>query len=257
LNAAELISSLRSLWFRRRAAALPTVWSNCLAGWWLGGGERYRELLVLLVGATLLYLGASLWCDVLATEGNGEHGPSVILAASAARWLTALKVVLPGVGRVLLYLIGAFTGANGVTAASVWCGLALGVYIAGTGWVLRQKDTTGPSRHWPALPLAAPIILALVMNSDSHREAALLLSAVLALWTVRCLRPALWSAQRDFTAVADGLVAGIAFVDLLAVGDAPRPVSAVFIALFLLTRLAQRYAVGPEGHPGQTGSAAP
>src|ERR1700757_3274044 len=49
--------SWRTLLVLGRTSNLPTVWSNCLAGWWLGGGRNTANLLPLLVGSTLLYAG--------------------------------------------------------------------------------------------------------------------------------------------------------------------------------------------------------
>ncbi len=51
------MTSARTLLILGRTSNLPTVWSNCLAGWWLGGGQNYGKLAVLLLGATLVYLG--------------------------------------------------------------------------------------------------------------------------------------------------------------------------------------------------------
>jgi hypothetical protein len=283
-----MMSFLRSSLILRRAATLLTVWSNCLAGWWLGGAGRSGEMPFLFVGATLLYLGGTLWSDAFTTEldradparepissaakgvgalqgwglgllalgvvglfwlgkvtgGLGIALVGFIMVAHVLYRLTGLSIVLPGICRFLLYLIGASTGPSGVTGGSIWCGLALAVYVTGVSFVPRQKDIAGPVRHWPILLLAIPILLALVMDDDGRREAGLLLSAVLGLWTVRCLRPALWSAEKDFAGAVGGLVAGIIFVDLLAAANAPKLISAAFIALFLLTRLVQRLAVG-------------
>ena len=40
-----------------RVSNLPTVWSNCLCGWWLSGGGQWGSFLVLCLGASLLYVG--------------------------------------------------------------------------------------------------------------------------------------------------------------------------------------------------------
>lgn len=48
---------LRTLLVLGRASNLPTVWSNCLAGYLLGGGGSPWRLLVLGLGATLAYVG--------------------------------------------------------------------------------------------------------------------------------------------------------------------------------------------------------
>ena len=271
---------LRSRLILPRAAVLLTVWSNCLAGWWLGGGGRNEELPLLLVGATLLYLGGTFWSDAFAVGprrqdrplpadssggsaltpmqawglallglgviclfwlGNAAGGLGLALmvfaiVAQVLRRLVSFSIVLPAICRLILYLIGACAGVLGVTGGTVWCGLALAIYVLGAAYLWRQQHTPGPERHWPIILLATPIVLALIVDDDGARRAGLLLSAVLALWTVRCLRPALWSEERDFAGAATGLAAGIMFVDLLAVADAPKLICGVFIALFLAAR---------------------
>lgn len=47
----------RALLVLGRASNLPTVWSNCLVAFMLGGGGPWPELTPLLIGATLFYLG--------------------------------------------------------------------------------------------------------------------------------------------------------------------------------------------------------
>ena len=47
----------RTLLILGRASNVPTVWSNCLAGWLIGGMAEYVVLLWLCVGGTLLHIG--------------------------------------------------------------------------------------------------------------------------------------------------------------------------------------------------------
>lgn len=275
-----MMSFPRSSLILQRAATLLTVWSNCLAGWWLGGGDRLPDLPFLLAGAGLLYVGGTLWSDTFALGLSHEDRPVpsspsgaatvgaaqgwglgllalgvfalawagkvagglglalavCIIAARALRGQAPLLMAVSAVCRFLFYVIGASAGVIGITGGLIWWALALAVYVTGVSCLPRRKNAAGPERYWPILLLGAPIFLALIVDNDGSREAGLLLSAVLALWTVRCLRPALWTAEKDFARAAAGLVAGIALVDLLAVADAPKPISAIFIALFLAIR---------------------
>jgi hypothetical protein len=89
--------------------------------------------------------------------------------------------------------------------------------------------------------LAAPLALAFFMNTGEYRKSAALLSVVLGLWTLRCLRPVLWSLQPQIGRAVSGLLAGIVFVDWLAVADAPRGLGLVFLGLFGLALLFQRF----------------
>ena len=47
----------RTLLILGRASNVPTVWSNCLAGWLIGGMTEYAVLLWLCLGGTLLHIG--------------------------------------------------------------------------------------------------------------------------------------------------------------------------------------------------------
>src|ERR1035437_4124158 len=53
----------RTLLVLGRVSNLPTVWSNCLAGWWLGGGGNYWKLPFLFLGMSLLYTGGMFLND--------------------------------------------------------------------------------------------------------------------------------------------------------------------------------------------------
>jgi len=132
--------------------------------------------------------------------------------------------------------------ANGVTGWAIWCGLALGIYVVGLSYFARIESRAGVLRYWPLLLLGAPVLLAQIMNANGSREAALLLSAIVGLWSVKSLRYGLWSAERNIGRTVCGLLAGIVFVDWLAVGpDAPRELSFVLIALFLAALGLQRF----------------
>ena len=48
---------LRTLLVLGRVSNLPTVWSNCLAGWLISGPGSIGALLLLCGGATALYIG--------------------------------------------------------------------------------------------------------------------------------------------------------------------------------------------------------
>jgi len=60
-------SLARTLLVLGRVSNLPTVWSNCLAGWLLAGGGDWQRLLILCGGVSLLYTGGMYLndaCDV-------------------------------------------------------------------------------------------------------------------------------------------------------------------------------------------------
>lgn len=287
MSTAKPLTYVRAWLALGRVSSLPTVWSNCLAGWWLGGGGNAEELPLLFVGTTFLYLGGAFLNDAFDVEFDQEHRqerpiPSglvglrtawkwglmwLVLGALSLFWLEnvtgglglALVVaivlynsthklvpyapVLMGLCRFLVYLLSASAGYRGVTGGSIWCGLALAAYVAGVRYVARLQGKSRPAA-WPALLLVVPAALALIMNAGIYRESGLLLSAVLLLWVLRCLRPVFWSTEGNVEKATRGLVAGIVFVDWLAVAYAPRELGAIFIGLFLSTLLFQRLATG-------------
>lgn len=287
------MSFLRSMLALGRPARLPTVWSNCLAGWWLGGGGNPDNLPVLFIGATLLFLGGALLNDAFDTDFDRQHHPgrpipsgaishgSVFRSGVAFLTIGALLIlflgklagglglglvllivlystvhrvlpvapVLKGLCRCLLYLLGAAVAERGVTGWAIWCGLALAAYMSGLCWLEGWRETPQMARGWPVVLLGVPVALAVIMNVDGFRETGLLLSVVLVLWVLRCLRPAFWSPERDLARATAGLVPGIVFVDWLATcpvglagpaGAGARELSFVFLGLFGAAVLLQK-----------------
>ena len=64
---------LRSLLILGRVSNLPTVWSNCLAGWWLAGGGTSRRFALLCVGASFLYVAGMFLNDAFDAEFDRQH----------------------------------------------------------------------------------------------------------------------------------------------------------------------------------------
>ncbi len=148
--------------------------------------------------------------------------------------------VLMAICRFFVYLIAASGAINGITGEGIWCALAMAAYVAGLSFVARGEAITTPLRYWPALLLVIPIFFAMVLNVDDYREPALLLSAVLGLWILRALRPTFWSSPPRIGLTVSHLLAGIVFVDWLAVAYEPRSISAIFVGFFLAALLLQR-----------------
>jgi len=164
-----------------------------------------------------------------------------ILLYDAIHKRFAFAPVLMAACRFFLYVCAASTGVRRVTGGSLWCGLALGAYIVGLSYLARRESTRGAMRYWPIGLLAAPIVLALILNAGSYRENALLLSAVMALWALKSMRYFLWSPEPDIGRTVSGLLAGIVFVDWLAMADAPRQFGVIFLGLFAAALLLQRF----------------
>lgn len=277
--------SFRTLLVLGRVSNLPTVWSNCLAGWWLGGGGNLAQLPFLFLGVSLLYVGGMFLNDAFDEQFDRQHRqerpiPSGKIAALHVwRWGFALLAVgelllfgcglstgalgmalalcillydaihkaltfsplLMGACRFLVYVIAASAGATGVGGWAVWGGLALAVYVVGLSFVARRESLRGPLPYWPVALLAAPVALALLLNAGAYREPALLLSAVLVMWSLRCLRTLFWTRVPNIGRTVAGLLAGIVLVDWIAAVQMPRELGIAFIALFLAALLAQRF----------------
>jgi hypothetical protein len=71
--ATSLKKYLRALLILGRVSNLPTVWSNCLAGWLLGDGGDYDKFLLLCLGATGLYLGGMFLNDSFDAEFDRQR----------------------------------------------------------------------------------------------------------------------------------------------------------------------------------------
>src|SRR5262245_66174402 len=63
---------VRTLLMLGRVSNLPTVWSNCLAGWLLGGGGLAARFVLLCSGATFLYVGGMYLNDAFDVEFDRE-----------------------------------------------------------------------------------------------------------------------------------------------------------------------------------------
>lgn len=100
-----------------RVAALPTVWSNCLAAWVLSGGGPATRMIGLTLGASLLYIGAAWLNDYFDVEFDRQRRVTRPLVSGriahdavgklGALWLVLGTVVLVvnGAGLVPVFLV--------------------------------------------------------------------------------------------------------------------------------------------------------
>ncbi|MEO7300223.1 MAG: UbiA family prenyltransferase [Verrucomicrobiota bacterium] len=276
-------SQLRSLLVLARASNLPTVWSNCLAGWLLGGGGEQAKFFWLCLGATFLYSGGMflndafdanfdrqhrrlrpipsgaiperhVWCWGFVLLGLGAGALSCmgqttviltvllivfILLYDAIHKLVPFSPVLMAGCRSLLYLVAASVSEEGITGLAVWCALALGAYIVGLSYLARKETSRGPLQSWPCYFLAVPGVLALLINSGTYLQKALIILLSVVVWILWSLRHIFWKTQRNIGLSISLLIAGIPLLDALAVGGAN--MSAIFVALFFLALLFQKF----------------
>ncbi|MHB8520769.1 MAG: UbiA family prenyltransferase [Limisphaerales bacterium] len=117
LAGSNLRATLRTLLILGRVSNLPTVWSNCLAGWWLGGGGNVSNLLLLCVGASCVYLGGMFLNDACDAQFDAMYRrerpvPAGLITLPAVwgwsfGWLGAgaLLLILPGKSTAILAVL--------------------------------------------------------------------------------------------------------------------------------------------------------
>lgn len=277
----------RTLLVLGRVSNLPTVWSNCLAGWWLGGGENHWRLPLLLLGMSVLYTGGMFLNDAFDQEfdrlrrperpipsgkisagavwtcGFGQVVIGVLLLlfcgkpAAICAVILAFTIVLydfthkffmaspwlMGACRFWVYVIAAATGVDGVNGFPIFGGAALAFYIVGLSYVARGESSRGRVSLWPLVLLAAPVILAFMMNAGAYRRPAMWISGVFGLWVGRYVSFIFSGGGTNIGWVVSNLLAGIVLVDWLAVAPQLPPwgSTAVFLMLFGLTKWFQKF----------------
>jgi 4-hydroxybenzoate polyprenyltransferase len=278
-------ASWRTLFVLGRVSNLPTVWSNCLAAWLLGGGGTHWDRFVLiLAGATFLYIGGMYLNDAFDANFDAQHRrerpvpsgrisigsvwkigivllvlglllvaplgitPSLnavvlalcILLYDAVHKLVTFSPVLMAMCRFFLYVTASSAPTGAATGAAVWAGVAMATYITGLSYIARKESTGVRVQAWPIVLLVLPIGLALLVNDGITSRNAIMIAIIYVLWSARSLRTA-FMAPLNIPRAVSGLLAGIVWVDWLAVADQPRERGAAFIALFLLALLFQRF----------------
>src|SRR5688572_15855195 len=113
-------SKLRALLVLGRISNLPTVWSNCLAGWLLGGGGDWNRFAVLCGGATLLYVGGMYLNDAFDAEFDAEYRrerpiPSGAISRGSV-WRLGITMLVAGTA--LMFLFGFSTAVFGLLLAA-------------------------------------------------------------------------------------------------------------------------------------------
>ena len=128
---------LRALLALGRVSHLPTVWSNCLAGWWLGGHGNVAKLPLLFLGVSALYTGGIFLNDAFDADFDRQRRaerpiPSGAISLPAVwRWglawlglgalcLTALSKTTGVLTVVLLLCIIIYDATHKVVTASPW-----------------------------------------------------------------------------------------------------------------------------------------
>jgi 4-hydroxybenzoate polyprenyltransferase len=280
-----MVKNLRTLMILGRVSNLPTVWSNCLAGWLIGSGSDAVHFVLLILGATFLYLMGMYLNDAFDVDFDRQHRPerpipSEKISLSAVwQWglswlglgllcfgLMGLKpfvwalllsgcifiydaihkmffispILMAGC-RFFLILAASSVTVDGVSGYGIWVAWVLGCYIVGLSFLARKETSESPVRFWPCLFLAAPIVLALIVNRGPDKARGIILCLLLLGWVAYSLRHAFWAHQRQVGRTVASLLAGIVIVDYLAVGTGSFVMFPWFLTLFLAALFFQRY----------------
>jgi 4-hydroxybenzoate polyprenyltransferase len=136
---------LRTLLILGRVSNLPTVWSNCLAGWWLGGSGNYWKLPFLFLGISLLYTGGMFLNDAFDEEFDRQRRaerpiPSGKISASLV-WRYGFGQLAGGI--VLLGFCG-FTAA----VCAVMLALTILIYDFAHKFLTASPWLMGACRFW-------------------------------------------------------------------------------------------------------------
>jgi 4-hydroxybenzoate polyprenyltransferase len=164
-----------------------------------------------------------------------------ILVYDAIHKIFAFSPILMAGCRFFLVILAASAAEDGVVGLSIWSALVLAAYVVGLSFLARRESTHVVVQPWPSFFLAAPVVLALVINRGEFARRGLLLSVILGIWALASLRHIFWAAQPNIGRTVSGLLAGIVLVDLLAVGGGPLALRLVFASLFVLALLFQRF----------------
>ncbi|MGC8743047.1 MAG: UbiA family prenyltransferase [Verrucomicrobiia bacterium] len=93
-------SILHTLFVLGRISNLPTVWSNCVAGWLLAGGGSLRTLLNLCFGVSCLYVGGMFMNDACDVDYDKIYRPERPIPSGKIQartvWLIAVTLIIIG-----------------------------------------------------------------------------------------------------------------------------------------------------------------
>ena len=279
-NQAHLLARGRKFLALSRLSELPTIWSNCLAGWLLSGGGVSARLIGLCIGTMCLYLGGAFLNDACDAGWDAAKRrarpipagsvalPTVFLLSIA--WFAAGGLILVSLGHntailtilllavIVLYdlvhkiitfsplIMGACRCLlyllAGSAAAEGLNGLTVwsGLALGGYTAGLHLLARKRGLSVGPCLLLLSPLLMAWIVNGRGYQWAALGFSGLLIAWLLWCAANSIWTAHQNFSLTVSGLVAGIVLVDLLAVLGGTASQGLCFLLWFGATLLLQR-----------------
>jgi 4-hydroxybenzoate polyprenyltransferase len=200
------------------------------------------------LGFAQLGLGIVLLCPCgkMAALCSVLLAVTILLYNFTHKFFTASPWLL-GACRFWAYVIAGTTGVYGLNGFPIFCGVALAGYVAGANFITHRGAAAGKKSIWPIVLLAVPVVVALMINSGSYLKAAIWISAICFLWIVRCLKDLFFGGQPNTPWITSNLLAGIIFVDWLAVAPvmAPWASAIIFPAFFAAAKGLQKIMPSP------------
>ena len=168
-----------------RVSNLPTVWSNCIAGWLLAGGianmpevsclKEVLQLFLLLIGASMAYSAGMIMNDAVDFKVDGAERPDRPLPAGEISLSVAWALAMAGLGGGLILMI--------LAGASPGCVLLLGLMIV--GYNVLHKRWEGSVFLMGACRLLLYLVAASVPeDGDWFRELVCVWALALGVYTV-------------------------------------------------------------------------
>lgn len=261
-----------------RVSNLPTVWSNCLAGWLLAGGGPLASLAILFAAASLLYIGGMYLNDACDAPFDREFRIERPIPAGAvsAALVFAVGTALLVSGAATLTILGARTFALGTVL-----GVVIILYDVTHGRItfapvlmaacrfllyLTAASAAANGLTWKIILLAFGLAgyigaISLLARTESRRAGSdarwlafaaipiVIANAIHLSWltlgfsipVLACILIAKQHAPRSIGQAVTLLLAAIVLVDLVALSPHEPRIVATFAALFFVTMIFQRY----------------
>ena len=155
-------------------------------------------------------------------------------------------MVVRGGCRTLRYLAAASPLVTSPwTSPALLPGLVLGAYIVGLSLIARQESRRAEGVSpavWPLLLLlVSPVLLSLYQAAQLQKTMPVAVGIGLILWLSHAVRRMRSDPPRSIGPAVGKLLAGIAWVDALAVAPSHPRTALLFVALVPLLRLWQRH----------------
>jgi hypothetical protein len=135
----------RTLLILGRVSNLPTVWSNCLAGWWLSGGGNFWKLPFLFLGMSALYTGGMFLNDAFDTDFDQQRRASRPIPSGKISVDTVWRLGFGQLafGILCLLFLGKIAGALAIVLA-----ICILIYNAVHKFITASPWLMGLCRFW-------------------------------------------------------------------------------------------------------------